>query len=154
MLMKTLIENRQRSVKLDLRRIRRTVRDAGKLLGCPERELSLLFVDNAAIAEINRQYLNRHYPTNVISFSQTEGDFSQIHSFLLGDVVISAEQAVSDAEAGSLDVNDEIDFLIIHGLLHLLGYNHEGPDEIEAAKMRELENEIFLKLRGFGIDAC
>ena len=113
--MKTLIENRQKSVKLDLRRIRRTVREAAKHLGCPERELSILFVDNAAIAEINRQYLNRPGPTNVISFSQTEGDSGQIDPVLLGDIVISAERAASDAEAGNLDVKDEIDFLLIHG---------------------------------------
>ena len=150
--MKTLIENRQKSVKLDLRRIRRTVREAAKHLGCPERELSILFVDNAAIAEINRQYLNRPGPTNVISFSQTEGDSGQIDPVLLGDIVISAERAASDAEAGNLDVKDEIDFLLIHGLLHLLGYDHEGSDDGEAAKMREMENEIFRKLRGFGLD--
>ena len=151
--MKTLIENRQRLVKLDLRRIRRTVREAAKHLGCPEREVSLLFVDNEAISEINRQYLNRPGPTNVISFSQTEGDFGHITPLLLGDIVISAQRAVSDAQAGNLDVNDEIDFLVIHGLLHLLGYNHEGSDEREAAQMREMENEIFQKLRGFGVES-
>ena len=151
--MKTLIENRQRLVKLDLRRIRRTVREAAKHLGCPEREVSLLFVDNEAISEINRQYLNRPGPTNVISFSQTEGDFGHITPLLLGDIVISAERAVSDAQAGNLDVNDEIDFLVIHGLLHLLGYNHEGSDEREAMQMREMENEIFKKLRGFGVES-
>ena len=151
--MKTLIENRQRLVKLDLRRIRRTVREAAKHLGCPEREVSLLFVDNEAISEINRQYLNRPGPTNVISFSQTEGDFGHINPLLLGDIVISAERAVSDAQAGNLDVNDEIDFLVIHGLLHLLGYNHEGSDEREAMQMREMENEIFKKLRGFGVES-
>lgn len=151
--MKTLIENRQRLVKLDLRRIRRTVREAAKHLGCPEREVSLLFVDNEAISEINRQYLNRPGPTNVISFSQTEGDFGHINPLLLGDIVISAQRAVSDAQAGNLDVNDEIDFLVIHGLLHLLGYNHEGSDEREAAQMREMENEIFQKLRGFGVES-
>ena len=151
--MKTLIENRQRLVKLDLRRIRRTVREAAKHLGCPEREVSLLFVDNEAISEINRQYLNRPGPTNVISFSQTEGDFGHINPLLLGDIVISAQRAVSDAQAGNLDVNDEIDFLVIHGLLHLLGYNHEGSDEREAVQMREMENEIFKKLRGFGVES-
>ncbi|OPY09501.1 MAG: Endoribonuclease YbeY [Syntrophaceae bacterium PtaB.Bin095] len=151
--MKTLIENRQRLVKLDLRRIRRTVREAAKHLGCPEREVSLLFVDNEAISEINRQYLNRPGPTNVISFSQTEGDFGHINPLLLGDIVISAQRAVSDAQAGNLDVNDEIDFLVIHGLLHLLGYNHEGSDEREAVQMREMENEIFQKLRGFGVES-
>lgn len=151
--MKTLIENRQNLVKLDLRRIRRTVREAAKHLGCPEREVSLLFVDNEAISEINRQYLNRPGPTNVISFSQTEGNFGHINPLLLGDIVISAQRAVSDAQAGNLDVNDEIDFLVIHGLLHLLGYNHEGSDEREAVQMREMENEIFQKLRGFGVES-
>lgn len=151
--MKTLIENRQRNVKLDLRRVRRTVREAANHLGCPERELSIVFVDDATISEINRRYLNRPGPTNVISFSQTEGDFGHISPLLLGDIVISTERAVSDAEEGNLDVNDEIDFLVIHGLLHLLGYNHEGSDEREAVQMREMENEIFQKLRGFEVES-
>ena len=150
--MQTLIENRQKRVKLDLRRIRRTVRNVLRYLGCRDQEISLLFVDNAAIAEINLQYLKRDYPTNVISFSLREGDFGHINPQLLGDIVISTEQALADARKGNLDLDDEIDFLVIHGLLHLLGYDHEGPDEREAAKMMDKEKEIFSLLKGFRID--
>lgn len=150
--MQTLIENRQKKAKLDRRRIRRTVREVLKHLGRRNQEISLLFVDNTSITEINRHYLKRDYPTNVISFSLREGDFGHINPQLLGDIVISTEQALEDARKGNLDFDDEIDFLVIHGLLHLLGYDHEGPDEREAAKMMEKEKEIFSMLKGFRID--
>jgi len=150
--MQTLIENRQKKARLDLRRIRRTVREVLQHLGCRDQEISLLFVDNTAMTEINRHYLKRDYPTNVISFSLREGDFGQINPQLLGDIVISTEQALEDARKGNLDFDDEIDFLVIHGLLHLLGYDHEGTDEREAAKMMDKEKEIFSMLKGFRID--
>jgi probable rRNA maturation factor len=150
--MKPLIENRQKKVKLDLRRVRQTINKVQKYLGCQDKEISLLFVDNTTIKEINRQYLRRDYPTNVISFSLEEGDFGHINPQLLGDIVISTEQALEDARKGNLDFDDELDFLLIHGLLHLLGYDHEGSDERQATKMRDKENEIFSKLKGFLID--
>ena len=146
------IENRQKAVKLDLRRIRRVVHKLEKILNCPDQEISLLFVDNEQIRQINRQYLNRDHPTNVISFPLREGDYGDINPHVLGDIVISAERAFHVAVAGDLSLNDEIDFLVIHGLLHLLGYNHEGGNKKESIKMRDKENEVFFMLNGYELE--
>ncbi len=150
--MNIYIENRQKAVKLDLRRIRRVVHKLKEVLSCSDQEVSLLFVDNEQIREINRQYLNRDHPTNVISFPLREGDYGDINPQVLGDIVICAEQAFRDAAAGGLSLDDEIDFLVIHGLLHLLGYNHEGDNKKESIKMRDKENEIFFILNGYEIE--
>ena len=146
------IENRQKAVKLDLRRIRRVVRKLKKVLMCSDQEISLLFVDNEQIRQMNRQYLNRDHPTNVISFPIREGDCGHVNPHLLGDIVISAERALQDAVAGDLSFDEEIDFLLIHGLLHLLGHNHEGVDENEAARMRDKEDAVFFILNGYEIE--
>jgi probable rRNA maturation factor len=146
------IENRQKTVRLDLRRIRRVVHKLKKILNCPDQEISLLFVGNEQIRQINRQYLNRDHPTNVISFPLREGDYGDINPQILGDIVISAELAFQDAGAGDLSLNDEIDFLVIHGLLHLLGFNHESGNENESIKMRDKENEVFFMLNGYELE--
>jgi probable rRNA maturation factor len=146
------IENRQKAVKLDLRRIRRVVCKLKKVLCCSDQEISLLFVDNKQIRELNRQYLNRDHPTNVISFSLREGDCGHVNPHLLGDIVISVERALQDAASGDLPLDDEIDFLLIHGMLHLLGYNHEGIDENEAIKMRGKEDAVFFLLKGYQLE--
>jgi probable rRNA maturation factor len=150
--MNIYIENRQKAVKLDLRRIRRVVHKLKKFLNCPDQEISFLFVDNEQIRQINRQYLNRDHPTNVISFPLREGDYGDINPQVLGDIAISAERAFQDAVVGDLSLNDEIDFLVIHGLLHLLGYNHEGGNKKESIKMRDKENEIFYMLNGYELE--
>lgn len=146
------IENRQKAAKLDLRRIRRVVRKLKKILICADQEISLLFVDNEQIRQMNRQYLNRDHSTNVISFPIREGDYGHVNPHLLGDIVISAERALQDAVAGDLSFDEEIDFLLIHGLLHLLGHNHEGVDENEATKMRDKEDAVFFILNGYEIE--
>jgi probable rRNA maturation factor len=146
------IENQQKKVRLDRRRIRRVVHRLKKVLECADQEISLLFVDDERIREMNRQYLNRDYPTNVISFPLREGNYGHINPQILGDIVISAERAFQDATAGDLSFDDEIDFLIIHGLLHLLGYNHEDGDEDEVRMMQEKENAVFFHLNGYELE--
>lgn len=111
-----------------------------------------MLVDNDQIREINKQYLNRDYPTNVIAFSQLEGDFGDLNPNLLGDVVISVERAAGDGLAGGLTLDDELDFLFIHGLLHLLGYEHENTTETEAQKMKDKADLLFYNLKGFKIE--
>ncbi len=115
-----------------------------KDLGFPEGELSVLFVDDSQITKINRQYLNRDRPTNVISFPMREGDFPGINPQLLGDVVISLERAKKEAAEKGNRMEDELNFLLIHGILHLLGYRHEDSEK-EAEIMREKE-ETFMSI--------
>ncbi|MDQ5985672.1 MAG: Endoribonuclease YbeY [Syntrophus sp. SKADARSKE-3] len=146
------IDNRQKILKLNRRRLRAQISKLMKILKLEDRELSLVFMDNKGIQEINRDYLGRDRPTNVISFAISEGEFNRINPQLLGDIIISAEQAVIDAESGDLPVEDELSFLIIHGLLHLIGYDHEGEHQHNAPIMMAKERELFKMLTSYGID--
>jgi probable rRNA maturation factor len=112
-------------------------------LGYPDAELSILILDNAGIREINREYLQRDRPTNVISFAMQEGEGAGLSPLVLGDVVISAERAASDAADAGIPFEHELWFLLLHGILHLLGYDHERGTEEEARQMEEKEVEIF-----------
>ena len=116
-------------------------------MGCPEAELSIVIVDDAQIREINRDYLQRDKATNVISFAMQEGEGAGIQPSLLGDVVISAQTAARDAEEAGLPFVSELYFLLLHGILHLLGYDHERGTEEQAAVMEAKEQQIFALLQ-------
>lgn len=144
--MKIRLENLQKRIKIDKREIRTKVTRLMKLANCTDKEISITFVDDPAIQRINRQYLSRDKTTNVISFSLQEGDFGDINPDLLGDIVISVDTACRDAEKGNFRFTDEVIYLIIHGLLHLTGFNHENTSKAEALKMRKKEKELFRRL--------
>jgi len=146
------IQNRQKRLKVDIGRVRRGMKRLLKELDCEGSEISILLVDDDQILEINKRYLKRDCPTNVISFSMTEGAFGDVHPEILGDIILSVEMAACDAQAGHLDFMDEVEFLLIHGLLHLLGYNHENTDTDEAERMKNRERELFFMLRHYDID--
>ncbi len=112
----------------------------------PDAELSILIVDDQQIAQLNRQYLNREGPTNVIAFSMRQGQFSDIAPNLLGDVVISADTTQREAQSAGISMQDRFDQLLIHGTLHLLGYDHENT-AAEAQKMEAKTNELLQLLK-------
>lgn len=120
-------------------------------LNIEDGELSVLFVDDKEITQINMQYLDRNRPTNVIAFPMREGEFGDLNPHLLGDIVVSVETAQRDAEQEALPFEDEMDYLIIHGILHLLGYDHEISDA-ELQKMRNKEKELFRMIKNYDID--
>lgn len=120
-----------------------------KLMNCANKEISITFVDDQAIQSINKKYLRRDRPTNVISFSLQEGEFGGINSDVLGDIVISVDTASKDAYRGNLSFDEEILFLMIHGFLHLTGYNHENTTRTNAMKMKQKEKELFRLLSQF-----
>lgn len=106
-----------------------------------------MIVDDAAIQEINRDYLNKDRPTNVISFAMQEGEGGGVQPDLLGDVVISAETAARDASEAQNSFESELYFLLLHGILHLLGYDHERGSEEDAKLMEAREREVFTLIR-------
>ncbi|MDA8414708.1 MAG: rRNA maturation RNase YbeY [Desulfobacteraceae bacterium] len=121
-------------------------------LGCPETtELSITIVGDRSIRAINRTYLARDRPTNVISFSQREGDFGAMATDMLGDVIISADTSVREAEEGGMQPFDRLCYLLLHGILHLCGYDHERSGEQEAARMEKKEAELFRSLKKEGL---
>ena len=109
--------------------------------------MSILVIDDAAIRAINRDYLGKDRPTNVISFAMQEGEGTGVQTDLLGDVVISAETAARDAAEAQTSFESELCFLLLHGVLHLLGYDHERGTHAEAKRMEEREREVFSLIR-------
>jgi probable rRNA maturation factor len=86
-----------------------------------------VLTDDAAIADLNRQYRRVAGPTDVLAFPMTEGPFARLAPECLGDVVISAETAARQADGG--DLGAELALLLVHGILHLVGYDHGTPGE-------------------------
>lgn len=140
------IENQQKLVKIDRRSIRAAITHLLKLMNCADKEVCITLVDDADIQIINKQYLSKDKPTNVISFSLQEGEFNNINPDMLGDIIISVETAQRDAVKGNLSLDEEILFLIIHGLLHLLGYDHVNTSQANTRKMKQKEKELFRSL--------
>jgi probable rRNA maturation factor len=101
------------------------------------------------ITELNRLYLGRNHPTNVLSFALSEGAFGDLNPFLLGDIIISVERTLTDAQSAGLPFEDELDFLMIHGILHLIGYDHENVSVREKRRMHEKEKDLFYRLKGY-----
>jgi probable rRNA maturation factor len=146
------VTNNQKLFKVDLKRIRRCLRKLMKQLRCSDREISLLIVDDGNMTCLNKHYFNRNYPTNVISFAMAEGEFGDINPQMLGDIVISVETAYRDATAAKIDPMDEVEFLIIHGILHLIGYDHENTSAERVKEMDDLQRGLFLQLEHYDID--
>ena len=144
--MRIQIENRQSRHKVLKRPLRKIARKILSVSGYPDAELSILILDDAGIREINRDYLQRDRPTNVISFAMQEGEGADLHPLVLGDVVISAERAAQDAHEAGVPFEHELWFLLIHGILHLVGYDHERGTLQEAERMEAREREIFALL--------
>jgi probable rRNA maturation factor len=120
-------------------------------LGCPESELSISIVGDRTIRRINRDYLDRDKTTNVISFAMHEGDFGQLNPQMLGDVIVCADTAAREAEEGGMPFFGRLSFLLLHGILHITGYDHERNGEAEAARMEAREQEIFSGLSREGL---
>jgi probable rRNA maturation factor len=117
-------------------------------LGSPDGELSILLLDDPQIAVLNKDYLQREGPTNVIAFPMKEGAFAEITPDLLGDVVISLETAEKEGLAAGMSMQDRLGELMVHGILHLLGYDHETT-ETEALRMEAKSRELLKQLEPF-----
>ena len=139
--MGVLIDNQQSKYKISLKKIRQKAQTILNALGKPDGELSILIVDNSRIGELNEKYLNRVGPTNVIAFPMQEGRFSSISPHLLGDVVISVEIAAKEGKSFGISLEERFIQLLVHGILHLLGYDHEKTDQ-EAEKMEQKSEEL------------
>jgi probable rRNA maturation factor len=139
--MEVLIENRQNRHRLSKQKIQKTAASILNGLGYPDAQLSILVVDDTQMAEINRAYLNHAGPTNVISFPIQEGQFSHISPDLLGDVVISADTADREAVEAGMQMSERFNQLLVHGILHLIGYDHVNSEQ-EAAVMERKSNQL------------
>lgn len=110
-----------------------------KGLGVAGREVSVLLTDDAEIHELNLAYRKKDKPTDVLSFPMDD-------ELLLGDIVISVERAAAQAVSFGVSIDCELGRLIVHGLLHLLGYDHVKGGR-QARAMKEKEEELLAILR-------
>ncbi|MDD2464466.1 MAG: pyridoxine 5'-phosphate synthase [Desulfobulbus sp.] len=115
-------------------------------LGLEETEVSIVLMDDAEMAAYNEQYRHKQGPTNVLSFPAGEGESGfSIPDNELGDILISVDTARREAIAEQHSLHHRLIELIIHGLLHLIGYDHERSEE-EAIRMWDFEKELFKQL--------
>jgi rRNA maturation RNase YbeY len=119
-------------------------------LGFERAELSILLTDDAEISGLNQTYRKKRGPTDVLSFAMREGEVcltgTRANRQVLGDVVISVDSAVRQAKRYGVAFAEEIQHLLIHGVLHLCGYDHEGVSRTKAEAMRKKEARINRKL--------
>lgn len=111
-------------------------------------EISVTFVDNEQIRELNAQYRNKDTETDVLSFPMGENGVYDTNldtgAKILGDVVISIEKAMEQAQLYGHSLEREVGYLTVHSVLHLLGYDHEKP--LEKVRMREKEEAVMKQL--------
>ncbi len=150
---RVIITNQQKAVKIPTgvrMLIRRTCNAVLKMEQFEgSAEVSVTFVDNEQIRELNKQYRDKDAATDVLSFPMGENGVYDInHSTgakILGDVVISVERAVEQAERYGHSLEREIGYLTAHSMLHLLGYDHENGG-LEKVRMREKEELVMSQL--------
>ena len=118
------------------------------LAPCPGSwELSVLLTDDAAIADLNREWRGKDGPTNVLSFPGDEDEpVAGGPPAMLGDVIVAHGTLVREADAAGIPFGDHLRHLVVHGVLHLLGYDHEN--DADAEEMENRETEI---LAGLGV---
>jgi len=126
----------QQILEIDTQWVRRIVVDVLRHEGVEQAEVSVALVDDPTIHELNRRHLDHDYPTDVLSFPLTDPGAESLE----GEIVISTETAVREAAAYHWQPRDELLLYLVHGLLHLCGY--DDHDDADRARMRQREAEI------------
>lgn len=154
MKLKVYFSNAQKAVKITAeikKLLRKAIVTALEYEKFPsDAEVSVSFVTNDEIHELNRAYRGVDRPTDVLSFPMLDGDADEgdididSDSVVLGDIIISAEKAVEQAESYGHSVERELSFLAVHSTLHLLGYDHETSPEDEKDMFRRQEEILTL----------
>lgn len=141
--------NSTRGSGVDSRRLKRTVRSLLKAVGEGGSSISISLVNDTQIQELNKQHRGKDKPTDVLSFPLIESTLTgatpdtaepAIDERMIGDIVISVETARRQAAGYDAELQDEIDRLLIHGVLHIIGHDHEEPDE--RARMESEERRL------------
>jgi probable rRNA maturation factor len=119
--------------------------DAALTAAAKNKEISILFADNVTLKNLNKDWRGKNKPTNVLSFpASTDLKLPRGQVKPLGDIALAFETVAKEAEASGKSLKDHTTHLIVHGVLHLLGYDH--IDDADAAKMEAKEIRILKKL--------
>jgi probable rRNA maturation factor len=156
--MKVYIKNQQKLIRINRQKIVCLLRKALRLLGIRKAELSILLVNDRRMRMLNLQYRGLDKTTDVLSFPQNENSSSSPFTkdgqggitnseclqstLILGDIVINLHKAQKQAEENGITFNEEMKRLLIHGLLHLVGYDHE-KNRYAKRKMQKKAEELF-----------
>lgn len=144
-----LIRTEGAPTDIDLPALNERAEELLSILGRGDGELSILLADDDAIARLNREYLGRSGPTNVLSFASGGGP--PIGLDILGDIAISCDTAARQADDRGVSLLDEVTILLVHGLLHLLGHIHDPREGASDEDRRLMESEEVRLLDLFGI---
>lgn len=138
------MQTQVRRVTFDQARLDRQARAILSVVGESSAELGILFVGDQRMKSLNRRYRGKDRTTDVLAFAMREAPHSS--AGLLGDVVIAVPTAVRQAKEGQRSLDEELTVLLVHGILHLCGYDHERSEK-EARRMQRREQMI---LRSIG----
>jgi probable rRNA maturation factor len=116
--------------------VARRIRAMIRLLQLEKMDISFVLTDDQTIHQLNKIYRGKDRPTDVLAFAMREGEFADLAGAVLGDVIVSVPTARKQAVSRRADVLDEVTMLLAHGLLHLLGWDHDTP-----AKDRRMKAE-------------
>jgi probable rRNA maturation factor len=122
------VVNRQRKIPVACQRWEKFAAKALKVVPAGGAGVTVAFVSDRAMRQLNRLWRGKRGTTDVLSFPAEQDEFEKAEGKTLGDVVISVEQAARQAEEHGIRFDEEISQLILHGLLHLCGYDHETDD--------------------------
>jgi len=141
-------KNRLTLNKLVKAAVEATVKHLGLGKELAKNELSVVIADNHVIQSLNRTYRKKDHPTNVLSFpfiKYREGELNEKNPFtnVLGEIIISYEKCLEEAQEHEKSLNDHLTHLVIHSTHHLLGFDHEKKKQ--AQKMEEIEIDILKK---------
>ncbi len=136
------VVNRQRKMPLDCARWRKFVEKAWQVIPTSAEGVTVAFVSDRAMRELNRLWRHKQGTTDVLSFPVEQDEFEKTEGSSLGDVIISVEQAARQAKENGLTLEQEIAQLILHGLIHLCGYDHSTDD----GEMNRLELRLRRRL--------
>lgn len=140
-------EDLEKKTGVSLDHVERIATGLLTLCGCPDAEVSILLVSDARIAALNAAYRQRPVPTNVLAFAIREGEGAGLVGSLLGDIVISVDTARREADRLGITLHRRLTALLVHGMLHLLGQDHEVSEEA-ALRMAASEAELIKHLEG------
>ncbi|MEJ2233130.1 MAG: rRNA maturation RNase YbeY [Syntrophobacterales bacterium] len=143
--MEIQVTDQQSEIETELEKIETKARKILSALASSESEVSIVLVNDEQMSSLNWKYRRRRGSTNVLAFAMREGEFGDISPHLLGDVIISLPTAQREAEEAGLSLDSTISRLLVHGILHLVGFDHEKGEDA-AREMDQRSNELLPQL--------
>jgi rRNA maturation RNase YbeY len=140
------IHNRQRTVAIDTAAVRKRVLQIMMYLGHSDQELSVVFGSDRLLQELNRTYRHQDRPTNVLAFPQSPTYEGEPATPMLGDVIVALPTAAREAHDLQQSLEERVVYLLLHGILHLLGHDHEGL-ATQRRRMEALERQVLAHLQ-------